>query len=73
MEIEEFINRIPSKVFDKLRNSQGDAECRRYLRVCLSKQQTVSNETISKIVDKYRKTNITNKDFSDRLTKAKTI
>jgi len=32
MEIEEFINSIPSKVFDKLRNSQGDAECRRYLK-----------------------------------------
>jgi hypothetical protein len=31
----------------------------------------LSNETTSQIVDKYRKTNITNKDFSDRLTKAK--
>jgi len=49
MEIEEFINSIPSKVFDKLRNSQGDAECRRYLKVCLSKQQTVSNETTFQI------------------------
>ncbi len=33
----------------------------------------LGNETITQIVDKYRKTNITNKDFSDRLTKAKTI
>ena len=55
-----------------------EMRCKLYdIRMYLIAQQEVKNtvdlgnETIAQIVDKYRKTNITNKDFSDRLTKAK--
>jgi len=35
--INEFISNIDNKTYNKIRNSKGDAECRRYLREFLLK------------------------------------
>lgn len=36
--VEEFIGSIDNKTYNKIRSSQGDAECRRYLKEHLRKQ-----------------------------------
>jgi len=37
--IDKFISSIPSDVYSKIRNSKGDAECRRYLREHANKKK----------------------------------
>ena len=41
MTIEEFIGSIDNKTYNKIRKSQSDAECRRYLKEHLRKQLNI--------------------------------
>lgn len=41
MTIEEFIGSIDNKTYNKIRSSQSDAECRRYLKEHLRKQLNI--------------------------------
>ena len=43
MNINEFIGSIDTKLYDRIRNSKGDAECRRYLKEHLQKQLTLTD------------------------------
>jgi len=43
MNINKFIGSIDSKLYDRIRNSKGDAECRRYLKEHLQKQLTLTS------------------------------
>lgn len=42
--INDFINSIDTKVYNKIRASMGDAECRRYLKERLQKQLTIHSD-----------------------------
>jgi len=42
MEAKDFINSIDNKLYNRIRNSQGDAECRRALQEHLQKQSSTS-------------------------------
>jgi hypothetical protein len=42
MEAKDFINSIDAKVFNKIRNSNGNAECRRALKEHLIKQTSTT-------------------------------
>ena len=39
--INDFINSIDTKLYNRIRTSKGDAECRRYLKEHLQKQLTI--------------------------------
>ena len=43
MDINDFINSIDTKLYNRIRGSQGDAECRRYLKEHLQKQLLIHN------------------------------
>lgn len=38
MDIGKFISSIDNKLYEKIRKSSGDAECRRYLKIHLEEQ-----------------------------------
>jgi hypothetical protein len=51
MEAKDFINSIDAKVFNKIRNSNGNAECRRALQEHLQKQKQLNNMLISETLE----------------------
>ena len=46
--INDFINSIDTKLYSRIRESKGDAECRRYLKEHLQKQLTLTDVVSSK-------------------------
>lgn len=56
MNINDFINSIDSKIYNRIRESKSDAECRRYLKEHLQKQcdiPIVSTRTFEKEIELY--------------------
>lgn len=51
MEAKDFINSIDNKLYNRIRNSQGNAECRRALLEHLQKQKQLSNMLISETLE----------------------